>query len=241
MNKAKILSRRPRGRPRGFDRDDALNRAMRLFWERGYEVTSVSELTKAMGITPPTLYSFFGDKKRLFLEAVDHYQAGPGCFAAKALTEEPTAERSIRRLLMEAVVSFSNPRGPKGCMVVLGAINCAVESSEVFAALADRRRAAQTAIRARIAAGRVAGEISEDADIDALTGLVVAILFGLAIKARDGASRAALRKVVDQAMQSWPKFDNCIQNPLKTKAKTAKFSTYTGPSAISLRRSLRVQ
>src|SRR5579863_1793195 len=126
MKKASATSR-PRGRPRGFDRDDVLDRAMRLFWERGYEATSVSELTEAMGITPPTLYSFFGDKKRLFLEAVDRYQSGPGCFATKALTEETTAERSIRRLLLEAVNSFSNPKGPKGCLVVLGATNCGVE------------------------------------------------------------------------------------------------------------------
>jgi TetR/AcrR family transcriptional regulator, copper-responsive repressor len=204
MNKATAPSR-PRGRPRGFDRDDVLDRAMRLFWERGYEATSVSELTEAMGITAPTLYSFFGDKKQLFLETVDRYQSGPGCFAIKAFTEEPTAESSIRRLLMEAVASFSNPRGPKGCLVVLGATNCTVESRDVFKALSDRRRAAEAAVRDRIAAGRAAGELAEDADIDALTGMITGALFGLAIKARDGASRTTLRKIVDQTMQVWPK------------------------------------
>jgi AcrR family transcriptional regulator len=204
MNKATAPSR-PRGRPRGFDRDDVLDRAMRLFWERGYEATSVSELTEAMGITPPTLYSFFGDKKHLFLEAVDRYQSGPGCFAIKALTEEPTAERSIRRLLIESVSSFSNPRGPKGCLVVLGATNCGVESGDVFKALSDRRRAAEAAVHNRIAAGRATGELAKGTDIDALTGLITATLFGLAIKARDGASRANLRKIVDQTMQTWPR------------------------------------
>lgn len=197
-------SPRPRGRPRSFDRDDVLDRAMHLFWERGYEGTSISELTEAMGISPPTLYTFFGDKKHLFLEVVERYQSGPGCFAAKALTEEPTAERSIRRLLLEAVDSFSNSRRPKGCLVVLGATNCTVDSSDVFAALADRRHAAEIAVRRRIAAGRLAGELAEDADIDALTGLITTTLFGLAVKARDGTSRAALRQIVDQAMRSWP-------------------------------------
>jgi AcrR family transcriptional regulator len=182
-----------------------LDRAMRLFWERGYEATSVSELTEAMGITPPTLYSFFGDKKHLFLEAVDRYQSGPGGFAIKALTEEPTAERSIRRLLIESVSSFSNPKGPKGCLVVLGATNCGVESGDVFEALSDRRRAAEAAVHNRIAAGRAAGELAKGTDIDALTGLITATLFGLAIKARDGASRANLRKIVDQTMQTWPR------------------------------------
>lgn len=203
MNKAENPFR-PRGRPRGFDRDNVLDRAMRLFWERGYEGTSVSELTAAMGITPPTLYTFFGDKERLFLEAVERYESRVGCFAAKALTEEPTAERSIRRLLLGAVDSFSNSRGPKGCLVVLGATNCTVESNDVFAALAERRRAAETAVRRRIAAGRSAGELAKHADVEALTGLITTTLFGLAIKARDGASRAALRKIVAQAMRAWP-------------------------------------
>jgi AcrR family transcriptional regulator len=203
MNKAKTPSR-PRGRPRGFDRDEVLDRAMQLFWDRGYEGTSVSELTAVMGITPPTLYSFFGDKKQLFLEAVSRYQSGPGCFGKKALTEEPTAERSIRRLLMEAVGSFSNQKGPKGCLVVLGATNCSVESSDVVKALAARRRIAEAAVRDRIDAGRAAGELAEGTDVGALTGLVTATLYGLAIKARDGASRASLRKIVDQAMQRWP-------------------------------------
>ena len=204
MNKTKNSSR-PRGRPRGFDRDDVLDRAVHLFSERGYEGTSVSELTEAMGITPPTLYTFFGDKKRLFLEAVERYQSGQGCFAAKALNEEPTAEGSIRRLLLEAVDSFSNSRGPKGCLVVLGATNCTVESSDVFTALADRRRAAEIAVRRRIAAGGRAGELAKHADIEALTGLIITTLFGLAIKARDGAPRASLCKIVDQVMQSWPR------------------------------------
>lgn len=177
---------------------------MHLFWEQGYEATSVSELTAAMGITPPTLYSFFGDKKRLFLEAVDRYQSGPGDFAKKALTEEPTAERSIRRLLLDAAVSFSNPKVPKGCMVVLAATNCAVESSDISQALADRRRAAEKAVRERIVRGRVAGELADDADVDALAGLITATLYGLAIKARDGGSRSSLRRIVDQTMRAWP-------------------------------------
>ncbi len=203
MKKASVPAR-PRGRPRGFERDEALDRAMSLFWTRGYEATSISELTKVMGITPPSLYAFFGDKKRLFLEAVDRYQITQGCFAARALTEEPTAQRSIHRLLTEAALSFSRPRGPKGCLVVLGATNCSKESRDVFSALANRRHAAETAVRARIAAGEAAGEMSDGVDIDALTGLVTTTLFGLAIKARDGASRASLQRIVDQAMRAWP-------------------------------------
>jgi len=198
-------SNRARGRPRGFDRDQVLDRAMHLFWERGYEATSISELTEAMGITPPTLYTFFGDKKQLFSAVVDRYQAGPGCFAARAFCEEPTAERAIRRLLTEAVISFSNPRGPRGCLVVLGATNCSVESTAVFEDLADRRRAAERAVRDRIHAGKAAGELKESADADALAGKVTATLLGLAIMARDGTPRKKLLRVVEEFMRSWPK------------------------------------
>jgi AcrR family transcriptional regulator len=204
MNKP-ITPVKLRGRPREFDRDQALARAMRLFWSRGYEATSVSELTEAMGITPPSLYSAFGDKKRLFLEAVARYQEGPGAFAKKALAEEPTAERAIRSLLMGAVDSFCDPKQPKGCMVVLSATNCAVESSDVLHDLADRRRATERAIRDRIVAGRAAGEFPADTDADALAGLVTATLYGIALKARDGASRNSLRRIVDQTMRMWPR------------------------------------
>jgi len=178
---------------------------MRLFWRRGYEATSVNDLTEAMGITPPSLYGAFGDKKRLFMEAVTRYQTGRGCFAAKALTEEPTAEGAIRCLLHGAVKSFSNPSDPRGCLIVLGAINCAVESNDVMNALAERRRMAESAVRARITAGAAAGELAPNADVDTLTGLVVTTLYGLAIRARDGVSPASLRKTVAQVMEAWPR------------------------------------
>ena len=122
-----------------------------------------------------------------------------------ALAEEPTAERAIRSLLMGAVDSFCDPKQPKGCMVVLSATNCAVESSDVLQDLADRRSVTERAIRDRITAGRAAGEFPADDDADALAGLVTATLYGIALKARDGASRKSLRKIVDQMMRMWPR------------------------------------
>jgi AcrR family transcriptional regulator len=199
-----IAPPKPRGRPREFDRDEALECAMRLFWSRGYEATSISDLTNAMQITPPALYGAFGDKKRLFLAAVERYEQGPGCFAQKALTEEPTAELAMRRLLLGALKSFTDPRNPRGCLVVLGATNCTLGSTDISEALADRRRMAEGAVRARIAGGKNTGELSDNADVDALTGMVTATLYGLAIKARDGVPRARLRKIVEQLMKMWP-------------------------------------
>jgi AcrR family transcriptional regulator len=203
MNK-NVASPRPRGRPLSFDRGEALERAMRLFWSHGYEGTSISELTEAMGLAPPSLYGAFGDKKRLFLEAVDHYEQTAGCSARKALTEEPTAERAVRGLLLAAVKSFASPQGPKGCLVVLGATNCSADSAAVGEALAARRRTAEAAVRARLAAGQAAGEFADHVDVDALADLVTTTVFGLAIKARDGASRARLTQVVEQFMAMWP-------------------------------------
>jgi AcrR family transcriptional regulator len=158
-----------------------------------------------MDITPPSLYAAFGDKKRLFLEAAERYENETGCFARTALTIEPTAELAIRRLLLDAVKSFTDPRNPKGCLIALGATNCAIESTDIFEALADRRRAAEKAVRARIAAGQKAGELADNADVDNLTGIVTATRYGLAIKARDGVPRARLRRIVDQLMMTWPR------------------------------------
>jgi AcrR family transcriptional regulator len=198
-------SPKQRGRPRGFDRDEALASAIRLFWTRGYEATSISDLTQAMDITPPSLYAAFGDKKRLFLEAVERYEQETGCFARRALTSEPTAELAIRRLLLDAAKSFTDPKNPKGCLIALGATNCAIESTDVSEALSERRRTAEKAVRARIAAGQKAGELADDADVDALTGIVTATRYGLAIMARDGVPRARLIRIVEQLMMMWPR------------------------------------
>jgi AcrR family transcriptional regulator len=196
---------RQRGRPRQFDRDEALERAMLLFWERGYESTSVSDLTEAMGISTPSLYGAFGDKKQLFLEAVERYQAGTGGFAQAALRDEPTAESAMRRLLLDAVAAMTRRGRPRGCMVALSATNCAEDSRDVFEALSEQRKFAERAIKDRIAAGAAAGELAEDTDVDALAGFITALLHGLAIHARDGISRARLQKRVDQAMRMWPR------------------------------------
>ena len=178
---------------------------MRLFWARGFEATSISDLTLAMGVTPPSLYTAFGDKKRLFLEAVDRYQKASGRPAQAALTEEPTAERAVHRLMLSAVDAFAGLKTPKGCLVVLGATNCTPDSADISEALANRRRAGAEAVRQRLAAAQAAGELAEGTDVAALADLVTATVFGLAIKARDGVSKKALRASVEQFIRLWPR------------------------------------
>ena len=141
-----------RGRPRSFDRDVALERAMDLFWRQGYEATSLADLTAAMGINPPSLYAAFGDKEHLFLAAVERYEnlgRGPG--AGCILEDEPTARGAIERILKETAIELSKPSQPKGCMLITAATNCSAESAHVQRALAERRAEQKKHLKERIA------------------------------------------------------------------------------------------
>src|SRR3954462_492980 len=151
--------RKPRGRPLSFDRDAALETAMHVFWERGYEAASVADLTAAMGITPPSLYTAFGDKEHLFLEAVEAYGKGPGGFGARALAEEPTARQAVQRLLEEGAVELTRDCQPHGCMMVTATTNCSVAAEHIQAALAKRRAVYVKDMQHRIQRGIDKGEL----------------------------------------------------------------------------------
>jgi len=213
----KVKPPKARGRPLSFDRDKALENAMHVFWERGYEAASISELTTAMGITPPSLYTAFGDKERLFLEAIERYAGGPGGGAPRALAEEPTARRAIERLLEEAAEELTRPCHPAGCMVVMAATNCSVASAHVQAALAKRRAASEAGIRDRIEQGIREGELPADTDAAALANFYTTVFQGMSIQARDGATRASLIATTQSAMRAWPVNQATSQRP---KAKS---------------------
>jgi len=228
-NVQKIL--KPRGRPLSFDRDKALEDAMHVFWERGYEAASISELTTAMGITPPSLYAAFGDKEHLFLEAIERYASGPGSGAPRALAEEPTARHALQRMLEEAAEELTRPCHPAGCMVVTAATNCSVASAHIQAALAKRRAAAppnrgggvppppaaaDEGIRTRIEQGVRDGELPADTDAASLANFYSTVLQGMSLQARDGASHDSLLATANTAMRAWPAHE------LKKKPATAK-------------------
>lgn len=141
---------RRRGRPRSFDRETALEKALLAFWEHGYEATSVSDLTRVMGIGAPSLYAAFGDKRSLFEEAVRVYGTEHGSFADRALAEEPTARAAVERTLREAATAYTEPGHPHGCLVVHAATNCS--DAEVEQSLRDRRNANIAAFESRIRA-----------------------------------------------------------------------------------------
>jgi AcrR family transcriptional regulator len=193
-----------RGRPRAFDREEALERAMQVFWRQGYEATSLADLTAAMGINPPSLYAAFGDKERLFLEAVDRYESCHRGSAADGslFGEEPTARGAIEHLLRDAVDELVRPGQPHGCMLMTAATNCSAES--IQSALAERRARSKSLIRKRIAKGIAAGELPSGTDAGALAEFYTTVLAGMSMQARDGATRKSLEATVAAALRAWP-------------------------------------
>jgi TetR/AcrR family transcriptional regulator, copper-responsive repressor len=195
---------RARGRPRGFDSDAALDVAMRLFWTRGYEATSINELATAMAINPPSLYAAFGDKKRLFTEAIARYRSGPGSFVVAAMEGTSTARAAIERVLEKAAEVYSDPSCPAGCMVIHSATNCAAADADIVADLAAMRAATQRMFADRISLGIAAGDVPADADAVGLGSFYAAVLQGMSAQSRDGATAAHLKAIAATAMRAWP-------------------------------------
>jgi AcrR family transcriptional regulator len=190
-----------RGRPRSFDRDVALRRAVVLFWEQGYEGTSIADLTAAMGIAAPSLYAAFGSKEKLFREAVASYAADSP--TRRALAREPTAYAAVAAMLHDNADDYTDPATPLGCMLVLGAPVGTPEHSGVRELLAEERRDDVAALQARLDRGIAEGDLTPGTDTGALARFYSTVLDGMSIKARDGASNAELHAVADAALAAW--------------------------------------
>jgi AcrR family transcriptional regulator len=198
----RVNTDKPRGRPRSFDRGRALERAMHVFWRQGYEATSVSDLTRAMGINPPSLYAAFGDKEQLYLEALGRYQQRRVESMAKWFDEEPTAKAAVRRLLTEAATEPARAGAPRGSMLVFSAMQCS--SDALQAKLAERRASVRAILKARIDRGLHEGELARGIDTDALVDFYSAVFQGMSLQARAGASRKRLLATAALAMRAWP-------------------------------------
>lgn len=190
------------GRPREFDRDQALGKARDAFWTRGYEGTSMADLVSALGLASARIYAAFGSKEDLFREAIALYETGEGGFATRALAEEPTARRALERTLLDAIETYTRPGQPQGCMVVSAATNCAVENEPVAGWLAELRRTRTASIVERLQRAVAAGELKSDADVQALGDYYAGILHGLSVQARDGVSKERLIAFIPIAMQA---------------------------------------
>lgn len=191
------------GRPRAFDTDEALDRALQVFWRRGYEGASLSDLTEAMGITRTSMYAAFGNKEDLFRKALERYASGPAGYAEKAL-EQPTARAVAQHLLEGAILTTTARGGPAGCLSVQGALATGASGQGARDALITWRRKGENALRERFARARAEGDLSPDADPATLARYVVTLVYGIAVQAATGTPRAALREIIDTALRDWP-------------------------------------
>ncbi|MGV0643161.1 TetR/AcrR family transcriptional regulator [Mycolicibacterium sp. XJ2546] len=192
-----------RGRPRTFDRTETLERAMEVFWQRGYEGASMSDLTAAMGINSPSLYAAFGSKEELFREAVAHYDETLGATAAAELRDQPTAREAIAAVLRHHAVVFCDPDTPRGCMIVLAATTCTERSRSIHEHLSVLRIATEDAFRTRVERGIVDGDVPAAADASTVAAFYNTVNHGMAIQARDGADRAKLCAIAEAAISAW--------------------------------------
>lgn len=204
-----------RGRPRAFDREAALASATRLFWRKGYDATSISELTEAMGIGSPSLYASFGSKETLYAEALQYYRDKHEALVFERFLAAGTAREAVAAFLHDTAVGLTSDLidVPYGCMVALSSV-----ASEGHEQLAERMRAARAAtlekLEARLAQALAKGEISPDIDTHALARFVQGVQSGMSILARDGASRAELQAVAETAMLAW---DVRVSRPATTR------------------------
>ncbi|MDQ2080398.1 TetR/AcrR family transcriptional regulator [Xanthobacteraceae bacterium Astr-EGSB] len=192
-----------RGRPREFDAELALERAMELFWRQGYEGTSLADLTDALGITRPSLYAAFGNKEALFRRVLERYEARAGAYRPRALSAL-TAYEVARRLLEGAAALHGDKSNPAGCLGVHGALACGPESGRIREEMISHRSAGEQAIRKRLRRAKQEGDLPPDADPAALARYLSAVLYGMAVLAAGGASLRDLREVAHTALQGWP-------------------------------------
>lgn len=193
----------PAGRPRAFDLDQALDAALQVFWEKGYEGTSLPDLTSAMGISRPSLYAAFGNKEELFRQAAARYQSGRACHLQTALLE-PTSRRVVEEIWRGCIRLTTCPENPRGCLMVQGALAGSAAAALIREELTRHRAAGEAALRIRLERALEAGDLPPDADPAVLARYVATVTNGIAVMAAGGTSAAELSQVVDQALRSWP-------------------------------------
>jgi AcrR family transcriptional regulator len=188
------------GRPIGFDKDPALEAAMLLFWERGYEGTSMADLTQVMGLNPSSIYAAFGDKHALFQLAVKRYMEMRAQYAGKAL-EEPTLEKVVRALFDNTVAFLTTPGHPPTCMTLAGAVGCSLDASPARDLMTEIRKQNQVALRQRLLKARKSGELPKGVNVNDYTRYLSTIIAGLSIQAANGSTKAELKRTAQMALR----------------------------------------
>ena len=193
--------KRPRGRPRAYDPDDALVRATKSFWRAGFAGTSLDDLSAAMGMNRPSMYGAFGDKRDLYLAALDRYVEVSRAQMAEALSADVPLAESLQRVYdLALALYFSDPRAPLGCFLIGTAATEAARDSKVRKKLGPGLRALTDTFEARFRAARETGELGRDTDPALLADMAGAVLHSIALRARAGDSRAELERFAKQAV-----------------------------------------
>lgn len=201
MNKPDTIAHR--GRPREFCVDNALAKALRVFWSKGYEGASLSDLTEAMGITRPSLYAAFGNKESLFRKALDLYEREKMDYVGKALAE-PTARRVAEYLLRGSLENATSCDEPHGCLGVISSVTCGDEAQSIREEVLERGKVAKRALIERMEQAKAEGDLPGDTDVEGLTSFLFAIMQGISVQAGSGATRQDLERLVGAGLMMWP-------------------------------------
>ncbi len=192
-----------RGRPREFDPAQALAAALEVFWRRGYEGASISELTEAMGITRPSLYACFGNKESLFRQALDLYERDKLCYMQTAL-EAPTARGVAERLLRGTLAMQCSDTEPQGCLGVISTVGGVQEAESIREEVLARRASSNAALAERFARAKQEGDFPEGIEPEAMSCYLYTVMQGMAVQASGGASRESLERLVQTTLAMWP-------------------------------------
>jgi AcrR family transcriptional regulator len=191
------------GRPRAFDPEKALDAALKVFWRKGYEGTSLSDLTQAMGINRPSLYAAFGDKEALFRKVLVRYAEGPAAYLWEAF-KEPTARAVAEQILYGSAELLGNPKNPRGCLMVQGALACGDSAISIQRELVSTRKKFEEAIVQRLKQAKVEGDLPADSNPSVLAHFLSTVTQGMSVEAASGASRKELRQIAQMALRAWP-------------------------------------
>ncbi|MEW6314117.1 MAG: TetR/AcrR family transcriptional regulator [Pseudomonadota bacterium] len=196
-----------RGRPRNFDPDTALDRALEVFWQHGFQAASLADLTAATGLSKPSLYAAFGDKESLYLKALERYVALQVAQHTAIFDTEPDARQALEKFLRTMAALLSDPTPPCGCLIVNGMADCGLASTPpaIEQALRKAVQGSETRLYSQFLRAQRDGQLSSKINAGDLAAFFTSLLAGLAVLAKSGARRAKLDGIISAAMGAWPK------------------------------------
>ena len=192
-----------KGRPRAFDTEQALENAMMTFWKKGYQATSLDELTTSMGITRSSMYAAFGDKEQLFLKTIDFYQQRFSQRIGLALSEDIDTKSAIALMLQRTLELHTDPALPRGCFIVNSTLECCAWSDFLQRKFAEHYALTESAIYERLRQGQLKGEVSAEIDIRSLAQFYNGVSQGIAVLAKAQGDPVVIRNIAEMAMQVW--------------------------------------